>query len=98
MRWPARSRPLVVLEHPFERATEPAAALVGLLDVDLGHELVDLRRGRQRAGECQRTADADWLRLRPGQARGRGQAGSAGAEDATAGDSRCIHDGLLMVF
>jgi hypothetical protein len=54
---------LVVLDDPFDRPAEQAAAFVQLLDVDFAHQLVDLRGRRQRAGQRQRAADA-YRRLR----------------------------------
>jgi hypothetical protein len=69
---------LVVLQHPFQLAAQPAAALVDLVDVDLADQLVHLRGGRQRPGQRQRAADADGLALRVHDARQAGCGGQAG--------------------
>ena len=74
---------LVVLHDPLHLAAQQTAALVQVLHVDLAHQLVRQGRGRQRAGQGQRAADAQGLPLRQHR-QGEGRAGGAGGGEKAA--------------
>ena len=76
---------LIVLDDPLDRAAEQSVLLVDLFDVDLAHELVDERRGRERPRQRRRAADAD---RRAGRRRGR-----AGHNDERKRARRCSQPG-----